>query len=306
MAIRSEEECKGRRAGTGAAAEAAAKRLQTPGAAAGAAPAGTGRRLYKVLRNGLAKTATRAARRRGRGGWAKLPGEAIEARKENIRDHCACRHEVRALPRRYPAADARRIHAAAARARRLAGRGPQEADQALQVQELRRGRQLRQRRDAGGGRRGPPPGPLRALGRGPRLPLDPQDRRPHPKRLLHGGQDRPRVRGDAGESRALTSGAPASGTRKPVQLVYHQATFDLLGREPVFSDAARVLFEERERACGARFPAAVREWYSLDGAVDILRMAIRMFRSDWSRSGRWWPIGMATGGGTSWPRVSYL
>src|SRR5262245_41452278 len=55
-----------------------------------------------------------------------------------------------------------------------------------------------------------------------------------------------------------------------MQLEYHRATFDLLGREPVRSAGAVRLLNERERAAGFRFPASVREWYSLEGAVGVL------------------------------------
>src|ERR1700674_1065239 len=75
----------------------------------------------------------------------------------------------------------------------MAGRGGQEAHQVVQSQELGRGRRFRQP-DLAGGRGGEsPPRSVCPLGRGSRLPLDAQDQRPDRKRLLHGGQDRPRL-----------------------------------------------------------------------------------------------------------------
>ena len=53
-------------------------------------------------------------------------------------------------------------------------------------------------------------------------------------------------------------------------LRFHQATFDLLGREPTVDSAAVALLDERERVLGIRLPTVVREWYSLEGAVEIL------------------------------------
>jgi hypothetical protein len=55
-----------------------------------------------------------------------------------------------------------------------------------------------------------------------------------------------------------------------VPLHYHQATADLLRQPLVPSPAALKLLEEREAACGITLPASLREWYSLEDAVDIL------------------------------------
>jgi hypothetical protein len=55
------------------------------------------------------------------------------------------------------------------------------------------------------------------------------------------------------------------------RLRYHQATFDLLGREPVVSPRALARIEEVERSCGCALPAAVKEWYSLDDASLLRR-----------------------------------
>jgi hypothetical protein len=55
------------------------------------------------------------------------------------------------------------------------------------------------------------------------------------------------------------------------QLQYHQATFDLLKLQPVFSATSAHVVRGCEDYCDFKFPASVREWYSLEGAVDILR-----------------------------------
>jgi hypothetical protein len=59
-----------------------------------------------------------------------------------------------------------------------------------------------------------------------------------------------------------------------VKLVYHQATFDLLDEEPVISPSALKQIEQGEQACGAKLPASVREWYSLEGAEEKLSVRL--------------------------------
>jgi hypothetical protein len=50
---------------------------------------------------------------------------------------------------------------------------------------------------------------------------------------------------------------------------YHQNLFDLLDQElPLSAEAVRMI-EECERRCGRALPAAVREWYSLEGTVHL-------------------------------------
>jgi hypothetical protein len=61
----------------------------------------------------------------------------------------------------------------------------------------------------------------------------------------------------------------------PVRLRYHQATFDLLGRQPVVSGRARRQIEKAERKCGRLLPAAVREWYELEGAEYLLDASLQ-------------------------------
>lgn len=56
-----------------------------------------------------------------------------------------------------------------------------------------------------------------------------------------------------------------------LRLAYHQPTLDLLDRARSFSPEVREALDRREAAAGAPLPASVREWYSLEGAVDVLR-----------------------------------
>ncbi len=53
-------------------------------------------------------------------------------------------------------------------------------------------------------------------------------------------------------------------------LKYHQQTFDLLGLEPRSSQVAIALLFQTEQDCGFAFPPSVKEWYSLENAVDML------------------------------------
>lgn len=55
-----------------------------------------------------------------------------------------------------------------------------------------------------------------------------------------------------------------------VQLKYHREAVELLDHVPAFSKSAADLLQEREEQLGISFPASVREWYSLEGAVQIL------------------------------------
>jgi hypothetical protein len=54
------------------------------------------------------------------------------------------------------------------------------------------------------------------------------------------------------------------------ELIYHQQTVALLDPIPRVSPEALAAMDERERALGIRIPASVREWYSLEGAVELL------------------------------------
>lgn len=56
----------------------------------------------------------------------------------------------------------------------------------------------------------------------------------------------------------------------PSPLRFHAHVFRLMGRAPRVSEAAARLIERREAETGLRFPASVREWYSLEGAVELL------------------------------------
>jgi Transposase IS66 family len=52
----------------------------------------------------------------------------------------------------------------------------------------------------------------------------------------------------------------------PARLTYHQPVLGLLGVEPVLPFDRLAVIEERERVCGVRFPASVREWFAVQGA----------------------------------------
>ncbi len=53
-------------------------------------------------------------------------------------------------------------------------------------------------------------------------------------------------------------------------LVYHQAAIDLIQHQSEFSSASKELLNRFEERSGIRLPAAVREWYELEGAVELL------------------------------------
>lgn len=55
-----------------------------------------------------------------------------------------------------------------------------------------------------------------------------------------------------------------------MKLKYHQKTFALLGLEPKKSAVAVKQLAARERRLKTRIPAAIKEWYSLAGAVKLL------------------------------------
>ena len=54
-------------------------------------------------------------------------------------------------------------------------------------------------------------------------------------------------------------------------LTYHRDAVALLPEPPEFSAQAAELLAQRERDLGIVFPESVREWYSLERAVDLLR-----------------------------------
>jgi hypothetical protein len=56
---------------------------------------------------------------------------------------------------------------------------------------------------------------------------------------------------------------------RPLKLTYHQAAFDLINRIPFLDPNAVELIRQHEQA-GLLLPAALREWYSLAGAVELL------------------------------------
>jgi hypothetical protein len=57
---------------------------------------------------------------------------------------------------------------------------------------------------------------------------------------------------------------------KATSLKYHAQALRLLGREPERSAKAVLAVRACEEVCGIRLPAAVREWYTLKGAVEML------------------------------------
>lgn len=57
-----------------------------------------------------------------------------------------------------------------------------------------------------------------------------------------------------------------------MNLQYHQPTFRLLQCEPVFSKKALQKLDSLEKALGLPVPASIREWYSLENAIDLLSL----------------------------------
>jgi hypothetical protein len=56
----------------------------------------------------------------------------------------------------------------------------------------------------------------------------------------------------------------------PIQLKYHQATLDFVGRKPAFSRPAVARIDDAEKKAKLRLPPAVREWYSLTGCDKLI------------------------------------
>jgi hypothetical protein len=46
---------------------------------------------------------------------------------------------------------------------------------------------------------------------------------------------------------------------------FHNAIFQLLGVEPVFSSSAQKTIAQREKVCMTTFPASIKEWFSIEG-----------------------------------------
>jgi hypothetical protein len=53
------------------------------------------------------------------------------------------------------------------------------------------------------------------------------------------------------------------------QLKYHQQILNLLGIETDVLASRVAIIEGRERACGVRFPASLREWYAIESAENL-------------------------------------
>lgn len=56
------------------------------------------------------------------------------------------------------------------------------------------------------------------------------------------------------------------------ELKYHRDAVNLLPEVPRFSVSSAELLRKREEQLGIKFPDSVREWYSLDGAVNLLEL----------------------------------
>ncbi len=79
-----------------------------------------------------------------------------------------------------------------------------------------------------------------------------------------------------------------------MHLKYHQKAYQLLNRPPVLSSRALELLARAEQRCGGALPASVREWYSLEGAVETLA----------THSNNDWPIPLdQLGQVRTWPGV---
>ena len=53
------------------------------------------------------------------------------------------------------------------------------------------------------------------------------------------------------------------------QLKYHQPVLDLLGLHIDLPPRRLAMIEEREAVCRVRFPASVREWFSVESAETL-------------------------------------
>lgn len=52
-------------------------------------------------------------------------------------------------------------------------------------------------------------------------------------------------------------------------LKYHQKVFDKLNIEPILSPERMELIEKRENICKVKFPASIKEWFSIQHAEKI-------------------------------------
>jgi hypothetical protein len=55
-----------------------------------------------------------------------------------------------------------------------------------------------------------------------------------------------------------------------MQLKYHQKTFDSLNQQPQLSQESLLKLESVPREQGVTIPASIKEWYSLENAIEIL------------------------------------
>lgn len=52
--------------------------------------------------------------------------------------------------------------------------------------------------------------------------------------------------------------------------IFHNTTYAMIGGKPRVSSEALALLDSLEKKCGGHLPASFKEWYSLDGAWEIL------------------------------------
>ena len=89
---------------------------------------------------------------------------------------------------------------------------------------------------------------------------------------------------------------------------FQRATFELLGTQPRTSTAALSELERAEQRLGMRLPPSVRDWYSHDGALAILRLhsnddppiPVEEFSLTESPAGRLMPIRWENQGVCTW------
>ncbi len=54
-------------------------------------------------------------------------------------------------------------------------------------------------------------------------------------------------------------------------LRFHRRVFEKLGEEPAPSEENAQIVAQREKELGVKFPASVREWFSLEGVFELFR-----------------------------------
>jgi len=54
-----------------------------------------------------------------------------------------------------------------------------------------------------------------------------------------------------------------------MELQYHQSAFELIGKVPIFSEDANAVLDQLEQRYEFRFPASLREWYSIHNILEM-------------------------------------